>query len=84
MTNRVKTLPSPSTKYVNPKNVTDVIRYYQARVLTSWNKFVRSQQNLFSILTNARDGKYIKGIMKKSLFMKSEDAPYALQLSSIK
>jgi hypothetical protein len=58
LTGRIRTLPTPSSKYINPRNLQDVVRYYEARVLSGWNTFVRAQQNLYNLYTNMRTGKY--------------------------
>lgn len=74
LTGAVRTLPKPSSKYVNPRNYEDVVRYYEARVLAAWNSFVRTQQNLFSLHHRLRNGAYAKQVAKKGRFMNTPRA----------
>lgn len=69
ITGNIRTLPKPSSKYVNPRNYADVARYYEARVLAGWNSFVRDQQNLYGIYNRMRTGKYAVALAQKSKYM---------------
>lgn len=69
LTGMIRTLPSPSSKYVNPRNLLDVVKYYEARVLCAWNSFVRTQQNLANLYLKLQNGNYIKNLAKKERFM---------------
>lgn len=80
----VKTLPSPSSKYVNPRNLGDVLAYYEARVLSGWNSFVRKQQSLYSLYNSVASGKYSIKVAKQSMRTYRPDAVNVAQGQAIK
>lgn len=65
LTGDVRTFPKPSSKYVNPRKIEQVVSYYQARVLAAWNSFVRSEQNLMSLYKKYSSGAWNRQLVKK-------------------
>lgn len=50
-TGYVRTLPNATSKFINPLDWYQKINYLQARVLNKWNSYVRTSEELDTLIT---------------------------------
>lgn len=52
---RIRVLPNPTSKYINPLSYNARLSYLQARIINNWNKYVAAEDKYLDLLSYSEE-----------------------------